>query len=300
MPLRASAFADDAIPKRCPAHQSPCSKDRRVSTATAPSATRDPPRRSGGCGLVFESQIHPQQQTKQLGWSSGRLPDLLVPPQWNGKLVPKKHKMRKKSSDSSQVFPMPRIVIPDDEPAVMLPSMAYKKLSGFEVRAYSSRPFGPDELIERIRDAEIVINIRATSAFTADVMESCSKLRLISIWGTGTDHVDLPAANTQGIRVTNTPGVSATAVADHTLGLIFTVAKNMVCVDQQVRQGDWPRSMVMQLRGKTLGLIGTGAIGREVAKLAQGIGMRVIAWTFHPSGDTAQWVSFEDVFRQTA
>jgi phosphoglycerate dehydrogenase-like enzyme len=207
--------------------------------------------------------------------------------------------MRKKSSDSSQVFPMPRIVIPDDEPAVMLPSMAYKKLSGCEVRAYSSRPSGPDELIERIRDAEIVINIRATSAFTADVMESCSKLRLISIWGTGTDHVDLPAANTQGIRVTNTPGVSATAVAEHTLGLIFTVAKNMVCVDQQVRQGDWPRSMVMQLRGKTLGLIGTGAIGREVAKLAQGIGMRVLAWTFHPSGDPAQWVSFEDVFRQS-
>jgi D-3-phosphoglycerate dehydrogenase len=80
---------------------------------------------------------------------------------------------------------------------------------------------------------------------------------------------------------------------------MFTVAKNMVCVDQRVRQGDWPRSMVMQLRGKTLGLIGTGAIGREVAKLAQGIGMRVIAWTFHPSGDTAQWVSFEDVFRQS-
>src|SRR4030095_16694421 len=118
-------------------------------------------------------------------------------------------------------------------------------------------------------------------------------------WGTGTDHVDLPAANTQGIRVTNTPGVSATAVAEHTLGLIITVAKNMVCVDQQVRQGDWPRSMVMQLRGKTLGLIGTGAIGREVAKLAQGIGMRAGAWTFYPRGDTAQWVSFEDLCRQS-
>src|SRR5262244_3911668 len=207
--------------------------------------------------------------------------------------------MHKKSSDSSQVFPIPRIVIPDDEPAVMLPSMAYMKLSGFEVRAYSSRPSGPDELIERIREAEIVINIRATSAFTADVMESCSKLRLISIWGTGTDHVDLPAANTRGIQVTNTPRVSATAVAEHTLGLMFTVAKNMVCVDQQVRQGDWPRSMVMQLRGKTLGLIGTGAIGTEVAKLAKGIGMRVIAWTFHPKGDTVDYVSLEDVLRQS-
>src|SRR5262247_1303951 len=153
--------------------------------------------------------------------------------------------MHKKSSDSSQVFPIARIVIPDDEPAVMLPSVAYQKLSGFEVRAYSSRPSGSDELIERIRDAEIVINIRATSAFTADVMESCSKLRLISIWGTGTDHVDLPAANTRGIQVTNTAGVSATGVAQPTFGLIFTGGQDLVGVDQQVRQGDWPRSMVM-------------------------------------------------------
>src|SRR5262249_61605255 len=164
----------------------------------------------------------------------------------------KKHKMHKKSSDSSQVFSIPRIVIPDDEPAVMLPSLAYKKLSGLEVRAYSSRPSGPDELVERIREAEIVINIRATSAFTADVMESCSKLRLISIWGTGTDHVDLPAAKARRIQVTNTPGVSAIAVAEHTLGLIFTVAKNMVFVDQQLRAGHCPPAMVMQLRGTSL------------------------------------------------
>lgn len=194
---------------------------------------------------------------------------------------------------------MPHIVIPDDEPAVMLPSVAYAKLAGFDVRAYSNRPGSADELIERIHDAEIVINIRSTSAFTADVVEQCSKLRLISIWGTGTDHVALPAAKAKGIRVTNTPGVSATAVAEHTLGLIFTVAKNLLSVDQQVRQGQWPRAMVMELRGKTLGLIGTGAIGTEVAKLAKGIGMRVIAWTFHPNGDTAQWVSFDDVFRQS-
>src|SRR5262249_16152762 len=63
--------------------------------------------------------------------------------------------------------------------------------------------------------------------------------------------------------------------------------------------GKWPRAMVTQLRGKTLGLIGTGAIGREVAKLGNGIGMRVIAWTFHPEGSIAEWVPFEEVFRQS-
>ena len=194
---------------------------------------------------------------------------------------------------------MPRILVPDDEPAVMLPSTAYGKLKGYDVRTYSDRPSGPDELADRIRDAEIVINIRSTSRFTADVLEKCPKLRLISIWGTGTDNVDLAAAKARRIRVTNTPGVGAIAVAEHTLALIMAVTKQIVQVDQQVRQGKWPRAMVTQLRGKTLGLIGTGAIGREVAKLGKGIGMRVIAWTFHCQGNTAEWVSFDEVFRQS-
>jgi D-3-phosphoglycerate dehydrogenase len=194
---------------------------------------------------------------------------------------------------------MPRIVIPDDEPAVMLPSLAYRKLAGHDVRTYADRPSGPDDLVGRVGDAEIVINIRSTSRFTANVLEKCPRLRLISIWGTGTDNVDLAAAKARGVRVTNTPGVSAIAVAEHTVALIMAVAKQLVQVDQQVRQGRWPRAMVTQLRAKTLGLIGTGAIGREVAKLGKGLGMRVIAWTFHPGGETAEWVAFDDVFRQS-
>src|SRR5207253_5353337 len=96
----------------------------------------------------------------------------------------------------------------------------------------------------RIGGAEIVINIRSTSRFTAEVLDGCPKLRLISIWGTGTDNVELTAAKARGIRVTNTPGVSAIAVAEHTLALIMAVAKQIVQVDQQVRQGQWPRAMV--------------------------------------------------------
>jgi phosphoglycerate dehydrogenase-like enzyme len=194
---------------------------------------------------------------------------------------------------------MAGIVIPDDEPAVMAPSAAYGKLAGQEVRTFADRPSSPDELVARIRDAEIVINIRSTSKFTADVLDKCPQLRLISIWGTGTDNVDLAASKARDVLVTNTPGVSAVAVAEHTLALIMTVAKQIVTVDRQVRQGQWPRAMVPQLRGKVLGLIGTGAIGREVARLGRAIGMRVVGWTFHPDGDTAEWVEFDDVFRQS-
>jgi phosphoglycerate dehydrogenase-like enzyme len=194
---------------------------------------------------------------------------------------------------------MAKILIPDDEPAVMSCSMAFQSLAGQDVRTYLTRPSGPGDLAERIGGSDIVINIRSTSRFTEGVLEKCRALRLISIWGTGTDNVDLEAARRQGIRVTNTPGVSAVAVAEHTLALMFAVAKRTVQVDQQVRQGRWPRAMVTQLRGKTLGLIGTGAIGREVARLGVGIGMRVIAWTFHPRGDIAEWVSLDQVFRQS-
>jgi D-3-phosphoglycerate dehydrogenase len=194
---------------------------------------------------------------------------------------------------------MPRIVIPDDEPAVMAPSRAFRNLAAHDVRTYPTRPSSAAELADRIGDSEIVINIRSTSRFTAEVLEQCPALRLISIWGTGTDNVDLVAASRKGVRVTNTPGVSAIAVAEHTLALMMAVAKRTVEVDREVRQGRWPRAMVTQLRGKTLGLIGTGAIGREVARLGAGIGMRVIAWTYHPRGDIAEWVSLDDVFRQS-
>jgi D-3-phosphoglycerate dehydrogenase len=181
----------------------------------------------------------------------------------------------------------------------MTPSKAYERLAGYNVRTNTTRPSSNAELVDRIRDSEIVINIRSTSRFTAEVLEQCPSLRLISIWGTGTDNVDLQAAKSRGVRVTNTPGVSAVAVAEHTLALIMAVAKRMVQVDAQVRQGQWPRAMVTQLRGKTLGLIGTGAIGREMARLGAGIGMRVIAWTFHPEGDFAEWVAFDEVFRRS-
>jgi D-3-phosphoglycerate dehydrogenase len=194
---------------------------------------------------------------------------------------------------------MPRIVIPDDEPAVMTPSLAFRTLAGHDVQTFPTRPSDASELVDRIRDCDIVINIRSTSRFTDDVLAKCPAVRLISIWGTGTDNVDLAAARARGVRVTNTPGVSAVAVAEHTLALIMAVAKRTAQMDHEVREGRWPRGMATQLRGKTLGLIGTGAIGREMARLGAGIGMRVIAWTFHPRGDVAEWVEFEDVFRQS-
>ena len=193
---------------------------------------------------------------------------------------------------------MARIVIPDDEPAVIAPSRAFARLEAEDVRVYDSRPVSAEDLVERVRNAEFVINVRSTTRFTREVLSACGKLKMISIWGTGTENVDLDAALEFGVRVSNTPGVAATAVAEHALMLILAVARQIVLVDHQVRAGKWPRAMVRQIGGSTIGLIGAGAIGRELARMAKGLGCRVIAWSFHPSGDAAEWVEFDEVFRQ--
>jgi phosphoglycerate dehydrogenase-like enzyme len=83
--------------------------------------------------------------------------------------------------------------------------------------------------------------------------------------------------------VTNTPGVSAVSIAEHALMLTLAVARRVVTTHNAVLAREWPRGQSIQLQGKTAGVIGLGAIGRQFAQLARGIGMRVIAWTMHPN-----------------
>ena len=176
------------------------------------------------------------------------------------------------------------IVVPDDNPPVLAGTPALERLRTIgEVRLYDSDATDPKTLIDRLREADVALNIRGRTLFTAEALRACPKLKLISIWGTGTDNVDLPAAAARGVTVTNTPGANAIAVAEHTLALMLAVAKQLVPADQAMRLGGWPRNLVPQLRGKRLGLVGTGLIGREVAAMAKGLGMEVVAWTFHPS-----------------
>src|ERR1051326_2556306 len=102
--------------------------------------------------------------------------------------------------NNPELASMPSVVIPDDAPAVLTLSSAYRRLTeGLKTRAYTSRPASVTDLIERIGDADFVINVRARTPFNRQVLKSCPKLRLISIWGTGTDNVDLAAARELGI-----------------------------------------------------------------------------------------------------
>lgn len=195
------------------------------------------------------------------------------------------------------------IVVPDDNPPVMAGTTALERLRNIgTVQVYDSDATDAQLLAERLREAEVVVNIRGRTRFTAEVLQGCPRLRLISIWGTGTDNVDLTAAAARGIAVTNTPGANAVAVAEHTLALMLAAVKQLASADQGVRQGGWPRHLVPQLRGKRLGLLGTGLIGREVAAMARGLGLEVVAWTYHPDAAFAasvglRYVGLEDLLR---
>jgi len=103
---------------------------------------------------------------------------------------------------------------------------------------------------------------------------------MISIWGTGTDNVDLDACRRRGITVGHTPGVNAHAVAEHTLALMLALTRRIPSLDREVRSGQWPRGLLVQLEGKTLGVVGLGAIGRRVASLAAPFGMNLLAATW--------------------
>jgi len=196
------------------------------------------------------------------------------------------------------------IVIPDDFPPQIKGTRALEDFKKYgEVKLYNTKASSQEEFIQSMKEAEVAINVRAHSKFTEEVFKSSPSLKLLSILGTGTDNVDLEAATRYNVLVTNTPGFAKVAVAEHALALMLAVARQIALIDHQVKEGKWPRGLMTQLYGKTLGLIGLGAIGGQLAKISKGIGMKAISWTFHPSKQRAQecgveFVSLEDLLKK--
>ena len=117
------------------------------------------------------------------------------------------------------------------------------------------------------------------SYFDAATLRACVGLKHIVFLGTGAgSFIDLAAAERMGLKVSTIKGYGDTTVAEHALGLVFAAARNIATMHHQMRGGGWRTMQGIQLKGKILGLIGLGGIGREMARLAKGIGMEVIAW----------------------
>jgi phosphoglycerate dehydrogenase-like enzyme len=201
--------------------------------------------------------------------------------------------------------PAVSIVVPDDFPSVFEGTAAQKRCQALgETRVFSQR--GADEeaeLIKRIDRARVAINIRAHARFTDGVFTACPNLKMVSVWGTGTDNIDLDAAGRRGVTVTNTPGVNAFAVAEHTIALMLAAARRIPRIDHDMRGGAWPRELLTQCLGKTLGVFGTGTIGARVITIARALGMEVLAWsargdTKHVTGLGARPASKDDILRE--
>ena len=150
--------------------------------------------------------------------------------------------------------------------------------------AVNSDPFQPADLPRLLADYDICVDDH--SYMPTEVMARCRGLKHIVFLGTGaSSYMDVPALNRLGIKVHTIKGYGDIAVAEHTMALIFACCRGLARMDRAVRGGVWDPLESMQLNGKTLGLIGLGGIGREVARIARGVGMEVIGWNRSPRSE---------------
>ncbi len=134
----------------------------------------------------------------------------------------------------------------------------------------------PKEYAKHLAEADALV-VRSAVQVTPEVLKQAPKLRVIGRAGVGVDNVDLPAATAAGVLVMNTPGGNAVSVAEHTIALMLSMARSIPQASASTKAGKWEKKKFLgsELRGKTLGIIGLGSIGREVVKRARAFEMRV-------------------------
>ncbi|MCS6950169.1 MAG: phosphoglycerate dehydrogenase [bacterium] len=136
-----------------------------------------------------------------------------------------------------------------------------------------------EELVRIIGEYDALV-VRSETKVTAEVIEAARRLRIIGRAGVGVDNIDVAAATQRGIIVVNSPEGNTIAAAEHTIALMMAMARNIPQADRSLRAGEWKRSKFVgtEVYRKTLGIIGLGKIGREVARRAKGLGMNVVAY----------------------
>ena len=163
----------------------------------------------------------------------------------------------------------------------------------------------PEQLIPRLQGADAVICNKV--CITAEVMAACPTLKYVGLFATGYNNIDVAYAAAHGVTVCNVPGYSTEAVAQHTFALLLAITDRCHEYNATVAQGDWVRSRTFayfpipltELCGKTMGIVGYGAIGRRVGDMARAFGMRVLACGRRPIPDgNVEQVPFEELLRR--
>lgn len=194
-----------------------------------------------------------------------------------------------------------RIVFPEGSGCVQKPEdlLFVKKLG--TVDYYDTPPQNKADLIQRLCDADVVF--LDYSVMDAEVIAACPKLKFICFFGIGYGNcIDVAAATKHGVTVSYTPGYGATAVAEYTLGLMLSLTRHIASSSYSLKHGEWlsAKFQGVDLKGKTLGLVGLGPIGADMARLGAGIGMKLLGWTRNATPDRAihglTLVSLEELF----
>jgi len=194
-----------------------------------------------------------------------------------------------------------RIVFPEGTGCVQKPEdlAPVKKLG--TVDYYDTPPQNKTDLIQRLREADVVF--LDYSVMDAEVIAACPKLKFICFFGIGYGNcIDVAAATQHGVTVSYTPGYGATAVAEYALGLALALTRHIAAAYYSLKHGEWlsAKFQGVDLKGKTLGLVGLGPIGADMARLGAGIGMRILGWTRSATPDRAvhglTLVSLEELF----
>jgi D-3-phosphoglycerate dehydrogenase len=192
------------------------------------------------------------------------------------------------------------IIVADDLPASALDLL---RAEGWNVDARTGR--APDQLAADVADADAIV-VRSATKVTAALIEAAPKLRVIARAGTGVDNVDVPAASARGIVVMNAPGANSISVAELAMGLVLAMARHVPAADAAMKQAKWEKKKFLgeEVRDKTLGLVGLGRIGQEVARRAAAFNMRIVAHdpfiSEHLARDLGvELVSMDDLFARS-
>lgn len=174
--------------------------------------------------------------------------------------------------------------------------------AGHEFVYYTSKETQQDKLLERVQDADIIM--LANQPLSAEIINACPKLKMLSVAFTGIDHVALDACRARNILVCNAAGYSTNAVAELTFGLAISVIRNIVPCDARCRRAGTKDGLVgFELFGKTFGVVGTGAIGARVAKIAAAFGCKVLAYSRTAKQELVdagvQYVSLDELLAQS-
>lgn len=166
----------------------------------------------------------------------------------------------------------------------------------------------PEEAASRIQDAEIIVTNKVP--ITRALLEQCPGIRYVSVLATGYNVVDLKATAERGIPVSNVPAYSTAAVGQFTIGMLLEICCQIGFHDRSVHDGDWAscpdfsywKTPLIELAGKTMGIIGFGRIGRQTGAIAKAMGMRVLATGSRPCDEgnaIAEYVDLDTVLRQS-